>query len=239
MQLAWLHDPEIAAAEIRKNADRGFKAVAFPEAPHQAGLPSLHSGYWDPFIRACVETDTVICVHTGSSGSLPDSSAPDAPLDSRSAMFGAGYSLGTAVDWLYSFLPVRFPDLKVVITEGGIGWVPALLDRLDHNDRRGDYRGTWKGSELRASELLKRNFWFCLLDEPSAMAQIDRIGLDNVLYETDFPHGDTSWPDTQALVETHLKGQSAEVVRQITWENASKLFRHPVPKTIQDDPNAF
>ena len=239
MQVAWLHDADLAAAEIRRNADRGFKAVTFPESPHEAGLPSLHSGFWDPFVAACAETETVINVHTGSSGSLPES-APDAPGDVTSALFGAGYALKTTVDWLFSRYAVKYPDIRIAISEGGIGWVPALLDRLEHHYRKqGDRRGTWKGSDLSAAELLQRNFWFCLVDEPSAMIQLDRIGVENVLFETDFTHNDSSWPNSQDLLHRHVDGMKEETIQQISWQNASELYNHPVPLTVQQDPDGY
>jgi predicted TIM-barrel fold metal-dependent hydrolase len=239
LQLPWLHDPELAAAEIRRNAERGFTAVTFPESPHQAGFRSLHSGYWDPFVAACAETGTVICVHTGSAGKLPET-AVDAPRDVTSALFGAGYSLTTAVDWLYSRYAVKHPDIKIVISEGGIGWVPALLDRLRHSDRKqGDLRGLWTASDLKPDELLLRNFWFCLVDEPLAMVQRHHIGIENILFETDFPHADSPWPDSQALLHEHLADLPDDDARRISWQNASELFRHPVPEAVQRDPEAF
>jgi predicted TIM-barrel fold metal-dependent hydrolase len=238
-QIPWLHDPVLAAEEIRRNAGRGFHSVTFPESPHQAGFPSLHSGYWDPFVEACAETGTVICVHTGSAGTLPESAA-DAPADVTSALFGAGYSLTTTVDWLFSRYTVRFPGLKVVISEGGIGWVPSLLDRLDHHYRKqGDRDSLWVGTDLSPGEVLLRDFWFCLLDEPSAIIQRHRIGVDNILFETDFPHADTSWPDTQELLHLHMDGLPADEVRKISWQNAADLFGLDVPAAVQTDPNGF
>jgi predicted TIM-barrel fold metal-dependent hydrolase len=238
-QLVWLHDPQIAAEEVRRNAERGFRAITFPEAPHEAGLPSLHSGYWDPMVEACAETDTVICVHTGSSGVLPET-AKDAPMDVTSALFGAGYSLTTTVDWLYSRYTVRYPGLKVIISEGGIGWVPSLIDRLDHSYRKnGDHRGYWTETDLKPSEVLRRDFYFCLVDEPSAMATRHRIGVEHICFETDFPHADTSWPETQALLDTHMIGIPDNEVQRMTWKNAAELFRVDVPAAVQADFNAF
>ena len=104
-QIPWLRDP-VAADEIRRNAARGFKAVTFSEAPHLMGLPSLHTGYWDPFFAACEETETVICLHVGSSGT--PTTAPDAPPVTVGVLF-FGYAMFAAVDWLYSKVPVRFP----------------------------------------------------------------------------------------------------------------------------------
>ena len=83
-QIAWLRDPVIAADEIRRNAGRGYRAVTFSEAPEKLGLPSLHTGYWDPVFAACEETETVVCLHVGSSGS--------SPMTSRLACHQRGHS---------------------------------------------------------------------------------------------------------------------------------------------------
>lgn len=239
LQLAWLHDPKLAAKEIEMNAARGFRAVTFPESPRAAGFPSLHSGYWDEFLAACAATRTVINVHTGSAGSLPKTD-DDAPSDLASAMFGAGYALSTTLDWLYSRCAVKFPDLSISISEGGIGWVPALLDRLDHIYRKqGDRHDLWVDSDMSATEVLQRNFFFCLLDEPSATVQFERIGVDRIMFETDYPHSDSSWPDSQDLLHDHLVGAPTTTVEKIAWRNASELFGHEVPQAVQEDPNAF
>jgi predicted TIM-barrel fold metal-dependent hydrolase len=238
-QLPYLHDSQIAADEIYKNAERGFHSVTFPESPHEAGLPSLHSGFWDKFVQACADTDTVICVHTGSAGVLP-ATAIDAPRDVTSALFGAGYSLTTTVDWFYSQYAYRHPSLKIVISEGGLGWVPSLLDRLDHHyGKQGDRTGMWTGSDLSPSELLQRNFWFCLLDEPSAVVLRHRIGIDRILFETDFPHADASWPDSQALLHKHIGDLPKDEQDKIAWRNAAELFRLDIPAAVQADPNAY
>ena len=82
------------------NAARGFRALTFSEAPEKLGLPSLHTGYWDPLFAACEETETVVCLHVGSSGSSP-MTAPDAPPETVAVLFFA-YGMYAAVDWLYS-----------------------------------------------------------------------------------------------------------------------------------------
>ncbi len=73
-----LWDADLAAAEVRRNAVRGVRAVAFSEIPAHLGLPSIHSGFWDPFFRECEETGTTVCMHIGSSSRMPATS-PDAP----------------------------------------------------------------------------------------------------------------------------------------------------------------
>jgi predicted TIM-barrel fold metal-dependent hydrolase len=236
-QLPYLLDPDIAADEVRRNAERGFKAVTFSEGPHALGLPSLHSGHWDPLMRACEETGTVVNLHIGSSGTSP-STSDDAPADVIGVLF-FGYAMFAAVDWLYSRIPVRFPDIRICLSEGGIGWVPALLDRLDHMLRYHEMYGTWSGIELTPAEVMQRNFWFCAVEDPSAFAMRERIGVDKILLEADYPHCDSTWPDTQAVIEREIGGLPPDDIRRFTWQNASRLYRHPVPPEVQADPNAY
>ena len=236
-QVPWLLDPERAAAEIRRNAARGFKAVTFPELPERLGLPSLHTGYWDPFMAACEETGTVICLHVGSSSSAPMTSS-DAPADTIGVLF-FGWAMFAAVDWLYSKIPVRFPDIKICLSEGGLGWVAGLLDRLDHVGRYQQVYGTWTGIELTPREVMQRNFWFCAIDDPSALEQRHLIGIDHVMLETDYPHQDGTWPDTHDLLHAQIGHFPDEDIRKLTWENAARLFQHPVPEALWTDPNAY
>src|SRR5262249_8203018 len=127
--IAYLADPVIAASEIRRNAARGFTSVSFPERPHALDLPSIFErAHWAPVIEACAETDPVIPLHVGSPGlhDMPEG-APRSPL--ASSLFGQ-LSLGACAEWLWSEYPVRYPTLKIALSEGGIGWVAMLLDRL-------------------------------------------------------------------------------------------------------------
>jgi predicted TIM-barrel fold metal-dependent hydrolase len=235
-QLPWLLDPEVGAQMIYENAERGFSAVTFSEDPSKLGFPTLHSGYWEPFIRACAETGTVINLHIGSSGSSP-MTTPDAPPDVVGVLFFA-YAIYAAVDWLFTLAPVRYPELKICLSEGGIGWVPAMLDRLEHMESYNNMYGTWTG-DLTPAEVLRRNFWYCAVEDPSAFALRDRIGVDHILLESDYPHCDSTWPRTQTVIEHEIGGLPEDDVRKMTWENASKLFRHPVPEAVQRDPNAY
>ncbi len=235
-QIPWLLDAEVGADMIRENADRGFKAVSFSEEPSRLGFPTIHSGYWEPFFRACEETGTVINLHIGSSGSSP-ATTDDAPPDVAGVLFFA-YAISAAVDWLYSLAPVRFPDLKICLSEGGIGWVPALLDRLDHMGRYSSMYGTWQ-SDLAPADVLQRNFWFCAVEDQSTFALRHRIGVDHILLESDYPHSDSTWPETQRVIHEEIGGLPDEDIRKMTWENASKLYRHPVPQAVQDSPDAY
>src|SRR5205085_1194243 len=163
MGITWLSDPEVGAAEIRRNAARGFTAVTLPERPHQIGLPSIFTPYWEPILRACAETDTVVCLHVGSSGLgdvPPDVGMAVMPL--TATLFGQ-QSLTACTEWLWSGYPVLMPNLKIAMSEGGIGWVAMLLDRLENILDRSRYGMGW---DERPADVLSRNFWFCTIDDP-------------------------------------------------------------------------
>lgn len=228
MGITYLADPELAVAEIRRNAERGFTSVTFPERPHQIGLPSLwERDHWDPIIQACVDTDTVITLHVGSSGmEAKPAGAPSLQLGAT--LFGQ-LSLTACAEWLWSGYPAKHPTLKIAMSEGGIGWVAMLLDRLDNIIDRSGYGMGW---DVRPADVLKRNFWFCSLDDPSTIDTRHRIGVENIMVETDYPHGDGTWPDTQLVLEKYWGHIPAAEMRAMCSENAARLFRHPLPDTV-------
>ncbi len=232
LQLSWLGDPHVAADDIRANAARGFKAVSFPENPVDLKLPSVHTDHWDPILRACEETETVVCLHNGSS-SWTAARSPGAPLELYTSLFPVN-ALVTAADWLWARIPTRFPDIKIAFSEGGISWVPMLIDRIDYVlDHSAVGSQGWDDPNLSPTDALRRNFWFCTIDLGSTIALRDHIGIDHICIESDYPHADSTWPDTQAMARAGLAGIPDDEVRKLTWENASKLFRHPVPKEMQ------
>ncbi|HEY3833509.1 MAG TPA: amidohydrolase family protein [Acidimicrobiia bacterium] len=227
-QITWLPDVELAAEEVRRNAARGFRALTFSEAPEKLGLPSLHTGYWDPLFAACEETETVVCLHVGSSGSSP-MTAPDAPPETVAVLFFA-YGMYAAVDWLYSKVPVRFPRLKICLSEGGIGWVAGLLDRLDHCFKyQLGYLPTWRDVDMTPADVLRRNFWFCAIDDASGFLTRDVIGVDHILVESDYPHADSTWPDTQPRLAEQfaIAGVPDGEADLMCSKNAMSLFRLP------------
>ncbi len=226
MGITFLADAERGAEEIRRNAARGFTAVTLPEQPHRIGMESIFSGWWDPIIDACVETGTVVCLHVGSTG------VADMPKDSPMVPLGATLfgqlSLGACSEWLWSGYPARHADLKIAMSEGGIGWVAMLHDRLENIIERSGYGQYFEG-DLRPVEVLRRNFWFCTIDDPSTIVTRHTIGLDRIMFETDSPHGDGTWPDSQAVFDRFYGDLPADEIAKITHENAAALFRHPLP----------
>ena len=226
--IAYLADPQVAAEEIRRNAARGFKAVSLPERPHAIGLPSLWDrDHWDPIIEACAETGTVACLHVGSSGlySYPDG-APRLQLGAT--LFGQ-LSLSACAEWVWSGHPLRHPELKIAMSEGGIGWVAMLLDRLENIVDRSGYGLGW---DMRPADVMRRNFWFCTIDDPSTIDTRYAIGVDRIMVEVDYPHGDSTWPDTQEVLRRAWGHLPAKELRALCSENAARLFRHSLPERV-------
>jgi predicted TIM-barrel fold metal-dependent hydrolase len=226
-QLPWLNDPEVAAAEIRANAARGFKSVSFSENPEGLGYPGIYTRHWDPFFAACEETGTVLNLHTGSSGSITRPSSKS-PLEVLNALFPVN-GIAASVDWVFSKIPLRFPGLRIVLSEGGVSWVPMVYERLGRAYRFRDASENWKASDGHPADSLRRNFWFTSIEDPSAFRLLDIIGEDKVMMESDYPHMDGSWPETQSLVRSGIEHLDGATVRKLCYGNAAAVYRHPEP----------
>jgi hypothetical protein len=121
------------------------------------------------------------------------------------------------------------------MAEGGIGWVAMLLDRLDNVVDRSGYGAVQSDGtswDERPSDVLRRSFWFCTIDDPSTIDTRHAIGLDHIMVEVDYPHGDSTWPHTQAVIEQAWGHLPAAERRALCCENAAALFRHPLPPVV-------
>ncbi|HKY15726.1 MAG TPA: amidohydrolase family protein [Microthrixaceae bacterium] len=227
LQIPWLADPVLAASEVRRNAERGFRAVSFLEQPVDLGLPSLHTDHWDPFLAACEETSTVVCLHCASSG-WSASRAPGAPLELLTTLFPVN-ALVTCADWLWSGVPVRFPRLRICLAESGIDWVPMLINRINYvMDHSASGEHSWRGDE-HPSDVLRRAFWFGVIDLTSSLVLRDQIGVGQIVLETDYPHADSTWPESSQRAAAALADLPDSEVDAICWRNAARLFRLDPP----------
>ena len=218
-----LWDAELAAAEVRRNAERGVHAVCFSEVPAHLGLPSIHSGYWDPFFAACEQTNTTINMHIGSSSRMPATS-PDAP-DGVAATLSFNNSMSSLADWLFSGKFVQFPNLKVAYSEGQIGWIPYILERADTVWQ--EHRA-WIGAADTVPEppstYYHRNVFGCFFRDYHGIKTRDDIGIDTITFETDYPHTDSTWPHTKKVAEEHLAGLTYEEKYKILRGNAIRML---------------
>ncbi|MGH9090082.1 MAG: amidohydrolase family protein [Acidimicrobiales bacterium] len=185
--------PEETAREIRRVAAKGCHSLSFTENPAAFGAPSFHDDYWDPVWRACSDTGTVLSVHLGSSGRLSVPAA-DSPPDVMITLQPMNIQ-SAAADLLWSRVLKQFPALRVALSEGGTGWIPYFLERVD---RTYEMHRAWTLQDFGGrlpSEVFREHFLTCFISDPVGVALRDRIGVDNIAWEADYPHSDSMWPD--------------------------------------------
>jgi predicted TIM-barrel fold metal-dependent hydrolase len=194
LTLVPLWDPELAAAEVRRCAKKGGCAVAFCENPHDLGLPSLYSGAWEPFFRACDECNANVSMHIGSSPRLP-TTAPDAPYMMTSILMFRD-SMTSMLDFVLSGVFERHPNVRIAYSEGQIGWLPYAIRRADKvwlaKDKEG---GGYKRSARPPSSYIPGHVYGCIFDDDTALLCRDLIGMDQIMIEVDYPHSACAFPN--------------------------------------------
>jgi len=218
---AW--DPEEMAREIRRLAAKGCHAVTFSENPEKLGWPSLHSDHWDPFFAACSDEGTVVAMHIGSSSALTITSV-EAPVDVTISLtpLNSAMALG---DLAWSRVLKEFPDLRIALSEGGIGWIPYFLDRLDYVY---EHHHAWTHQDFgdqRPSDVVKERFIFCFIDDRVGLKLLDDLNVDNITWECDYPHSDSTWPTSPEQVTRTIANLDDDVIAKLTHENAMRHFR--------------
>jgi predicted TIM-barrel fold metal-dependent hydrolase len=222
MALPVLWDPELAAAEVRRMAEKGCHSLTFSENPAALGYPSYHEDYWDPLWNALCDTETILSVHLGSSGRLA-MTAPHAPVDVMITLQPMNICQAAA-DILWSRVIKEFPALRIALSEGGTGWIPYFIDRLD---RTYDMHRAWTGQDFgdqMPSEVFRERFLTCFITDPVGVKLRHDIGMDNIAWESDYPHSDSSWPNAADELEGVMAGVPDDEIDKITFENACRWY---------------
>ena len=217
-----LWDAELAAKEIYRVAEKGCRAVAWSELPAWLGRPGLHGGFWDPFLKACEETQTVICMHIGS-GTKTVQTSPEAPTVVTANLIVCN-SAASMIDWIFSGKFEQFPNLKLLYAESQIGWIPYFIERADDTWRTHQWAQGEKRIPKPPSHYYKKHVYSCFFKDTVGIDLLDRIGEDNVLFETDYPHQDGTFPNTLAIAEELFGHLEQETIDKIARNNAIKLF---------------
>jgi predicted TIM-barrel fold metal-dependent hydrolase len=223
LALPVLWDPELAAAEVHRVAAKGCHAVTFSENPEKLGYASFHSEYWDPFFRACEEEGTILCLHIGSSSELVITSI-EAPINVMITLQPMNI-VQAAADVLWSRVLQKFPGLRIALSEGGIGWIPYFLERCDYVYKN---HSAWTGHDLGMlpSELFKERIVTCFIDDAVGIETRSHLNLDMITWECDYPHSDSTWPESPELLAKALVGVPDDEVDKMTHLNAMRLFRY-------------
>ena len=213
------------AAEVHRMADKGCHAVTFSENPEKLGKPSWHSDHWDPVLRACEERNTVICVHIGSSSETVIT-AMDAPIDTMITLQPMNI-VQCAADLVWSPIFRKFDGLRIALSEGGIGWVPYFLERIDYVYQ---HHKAWTNQDFGdklPSQVFNEHVLTCFIDDRFGVANLDALNKDHVMWECDYPHSDSTWPFSPEQVAEHFVGDvSDHDIDRITHLTAMRHFSY-------------
>ncbi len=210
--------------EIKRIAGMGCKNVTLSDNPTKIGLPSIHNPYWEPMWRALAEYDITINLHIGSGNAAPHAS-DETPIEAWITTMPMAINVGAA-DWLQLSAFERYPELRVVLSESGIGWIPYFMERADFSHSR---HTAWTHSNFggkKPSEVFKKHFMSCFIDDHFGIKNLEDIGEDNVAYECDYPHSDALWPEVPEFLWPCLKNLTDTQIDKITHRNAMNWLRH-------------
>lgn len=222
MMLPMLWDPESTAAEMRRNARKGCHSMSFTENPATLGYPSFHDSSWDPVWRAACDESIVISIHLGSSGQLAVT-APNAPVDVMITLQPMNIC-SAAADLLWSRVIKEFPAIRFALSEGGTGWIPYFMERLD---RTYDMHRLWTGQDFGdrvPSEVFRDHFLTCFITDPVGLALRHKIGIDSIAWECDYPHSDSTWPIPAETLLSVADGVPDADLHKITYQNACRWY---------------
>ncbi|MGX7727536.1 amidohydrolase family protein [Rhodococcus sp. 5G237] len=230
-------DVKESVKEVERLAERGTRTVSFPDAPTPLGLPSFHTDHWDPLWSALEAANMPVSLHFGSGGFTPgfdfsakaqnatifdNAGTDETPFAVAIALFASNH-MWSLVDLLFSGALQKHPNLKVALSEGGIGWIPYILERTDFVwDRHRWYQNIDKDS--RPSDLFKKHFWGCFIDDEHGLNNRHQIGIDRLMVEIDYPHSDSNWPNSRKRIAETLASVPDDEAHKIVELNARELF---------------
>jgi predicted TIM-barrel fold metal-dependent hydrolase len=219
-----LFEVEEAAKELRRLSAKGVHAVTFSENPEALGMPSIHSGHWDPLFAAASDEGTILCCHLGSSSRSPMTTA-DAPASVPMNLSPAAtvYTFG---DLVWADFWWRYPDLKFSLTEGDVGWIPYFIQKAENTYKR---HSGWTKHRFPdgtgPGDLFRERVLCCFINDPVAVELLHHLNIDNVCWESDFPHSDSIWPDAPEELSVLFEKTDDATVNKITHENAMRHFQ--------------
>ena len=185
-------------------------------------MPSIHDRAWDPFWQACCDEQVALAIHIGSVWQ-PSPPSPDSAPETMMAGVPVA-SLHTAADFVFSDVFHRHPSLRIALSEGGIGWIPYFLERIDYLNERNSPWTRWSFGKERPSDVFRRHFLSCFIDDRTGVAARREIGVDAIAWECDYPHSDSTWPQAPERLMQSLAGVPDDEVDKITPVNALRFF---------------
>jgi predicted TIM-barrel fold metal-dependent hydrolase len=222
MMMLPLWNPALCAAEVRRTAALGARCITFPEDPGGLGLGNLWDGSWNPLWEALTETGLVVNCHIGTAGNIPFPSGAPFHVSIMLAQVTAAIGMVNVIE---SPVLRQFPKLQFCFSEGGLGWIAAQLERCD---RMWDRHKHWSNLEgLLPSDIFRRNILGTFVDDQIGIDLRDRIGVDRIMWESDFPHVETPWPHSQDVLKRLMNDVPDDEVELMTNGNARRVYNWP------------
>ena len=215
-------DIDLVVAEIRRVVAKGVHAVSFSDNPALKGMPSIHNAHWEPLWKVCAENHVVLNCHIGT-GAAAAHPSMESPIDAW--ITGMPMSIAnSASDWLQLQAFQRYPDLKMALSEGGIGWIPYFLERADFTfEHHHEWTHTSFGGR-KPSDIFREHFVTCFIDDKFGVKNRHDIGVDIICYECDYPHSDTVWPKTPEYLAQSFHGVPDDDINKMTHLNAMRIY---------------
>ena len=227
---------DASVVELRRSAEMGFRGVVMCSDPHLRGAPDLGDRAWDPFWEACCEYDLPVNFHIGASsagvesfssggGSWPSMGRAGNMIVAGPAMF---LNNGRVImNMTLSGVLERFRELKIVSVESGVGWIPFMMEAIDHQHRE-EVAAGFRHLKTDPSEYIRDQVYACFFFERLRPELFESMREDNVMFETDFPHPTCLYPDYMATLEKNVEGLSDATVAKLVTGNAARLYKIPV-----------
>ncbi|HRE01735.1 MAG TPA: amidohydrolase family protein [Ilumatobacteraceae bacterium] len=219
-----LWDVTLCVAELERCVAKGAKGLTFPDNPAMLGMPSFYTDYWNPLFAAIEAADLAICMHFGSAGVAP-SLAADGPAAAAAAVMGSTL-FHSMSDLVFSPVLHRFSKLKILYSEGGIGWFPFAAQRLDQVWEKYRFYQIVPtiSADHRPSDLIRRNVFGCFIDDQLGIDLRHQIGVENITFETDYPHSDSIFPASRDALARMMADVPDDEVDKMVYGNACRLF---------------
>ncbi len=219
-----LYDLPEAANEIRRVAEKGLKCVSLPSSPGGIkGVPIYPDPAWEPVWEALSETGLPAEIHIVSGGDDTSALARSGVGREIFVALAPSSNMVTVATLLFSGILHTYPKLKFISAESGIGWLPYFIERADYAHRKHRF---WTGSKIDVlpSELFRQSIWANFISDKAGVEGRHLIGIENIMLGTDYPHTDSSWPDTQNVIKEQMGDIPDDERTAICAGNAIKVF---------------
>lgn len=222
-----LYPVDAVVNEIRRCVANGHRGVIYPSIPMELrDVPHINDAIYDPIWAACQELAVPICFHAGASSKIQipayEGYSPTLAAAVQSITRPAS-SVSVLVNLLISKILMRYPKLKVVLAESGLGWGAYLLEYTDFQ-ATGDQLPQ-NGYDLMPSELFKRQCYLVGWYDKASLRVRRYVGTENILWSSQYPQATSTWPQTKEALARSFDGVDEGDRQKILWENAAKLYK--------------